>query len=336
MKKSLMATSVATLCLLPLSAMADTTLYGELRHSLNSVDEDRTGGMDGLSGQDNISLFGLKGSYGENIKAFYHLQTQALTDDPNRDTRAFQQRFFMGGLEGDFGKVTYGRMTNAFKFPGFAMDPFYNLSHVSASGTYAIGGATYGLSGATNGFTDNAFQYVTPSLNDVKLTGGFYVDDSNEDDHGYLAGISYNGVKGLDVGGTFASNGTTAATLPGIAAGSDAYRLYGTYKMDPFKVYVSYENVGVNRTADVNYLYIGGTMTLDSTDISLSIGSVGEGAAEGVGVTAGAFYHIAENTQLFGLVSWASLDDTAIVGGQNTDPRVLSLGAMHKFSLRAQ
>ena len=333
MKKFLLATSVATLCLLPLSAMADTTLYGELRNSLNSVNEDRTGGMDGLSGQDNISLFGLKGSYGENIKAFYHLQTQALTDDPNRDTRAFQQRFFMGGLEGDFGKVTYGRMTNAFKFPGFAMDPFYNLSHVSASGTYAIGGATYGLSGATNGFTDNAFQYVTPSLNGVKLTGGFYVDDSNEDDHGYLADVSYNGVKGLDVGGTFATNGDSVATIPGIAAGGDAYRFYATYKMDQFKLFVSYENVGVSSTADVNYLYIGGTMSMDSTDISLSVGSVGEGGAEGIGLTAGAFYNIAANTKIFGLVSWASLDDTAIVGNQDTDPRVISLGVMHKFSL---
>ena len=336
MKKPLLAIFIIGLYLLPISAMADTSLYGELRYSLNSVDEDRTNGIDGLSGQDNVSLFGLKGSYGEHIKTFFHLQTQAFADDPNKDTRGFQQRFFMGGIEGNFGKVTYGRMTNAYKFSGFAMDPFYNLSHVNAAGAYAVGGATYGLSGATNGFTDNAFQYVTPNLNGVKLTGGFYVDDGNENDHGYLTGVSYSGVKGLDMGGTFATNGNTTSTIPNIAAGGDAYRLYGTYKMDQFKVGVSYENVAISSTRDANFLYIVGTMTMDSTDISLSVGSVGEGAAEGIGVNAGAFYTIAENTKIFGLVSWASLDDSPIAGGQDSAPRVISLGTMHKFGLSAK
>ena len=77
MKKVIYAVSVIAMCVNPLSGMADsTTLYGQLRYSLNSVDEDFVGGQDGLSGEDNVSLFGLQGSYGKEVKAFFHLQTR--------------------------------------------------------------------------------------------------------------------------------------------------------------------------------------------------------------------------------------------------------------------
>lgn len=169
--------STATL-LVSTTTFADTTLYGNLRFSLNSIDEDTTGGIDGIQGKDNVSLFGLKGSIGESTKAFFHLQTGAPADG-TENGNAFQQRFFFGGLSGGFGKVAYGRMTNAYKYPGFKLDPFYNLSHIGAGGTYGAGGATYGLSPATNGFTDNAVQYFTPSFGGLKINIGSYIDDTN-------------------------------------------------------------------------------------------------------------------------------------------------------------
>lgn len=108
MKKVIYAAAVLAMCVTPLSAMAEsTTLYGQLRYSLNSVDEDLVGGQDGLIGEDNVSLFGLKGSYGEEVKDFFHLQTGASVAD-GAGNAAFDQRFFFGGLEGDFGKVAYG------------------------------------------------------------------------------------------------------------------------------------------------------------------------------------------------------------------------------------
>lgn len=322
MKKLVIGASLLAMCTVPLTAAAGTTLYGQMRYSFNLIDEDGAGaGIDGLRGQDNVSLLGVKGSYGDSLKAFYHLQTGAPSD-ANGGT-ALNQRFYFAGLKGGFGKVAYGRMTNAYKMPGFKLDPFYNLSHINAGGAYAGGGATYGLSGATNGFTDNALQYETPSMGGVKVTAGVFVDDSNEDDHGFLAGASW-GMKGINVGGVFATNSDTA-TIPNIDADGDAYRIYGSYKMDAFKVGASFENVETGGT-DINYLYLTGTVTAGKVDISASLGMVDDGAAEGEGLHLGAFYNITKNTKVFALLGYTTLES-------DNDPMVVSLGAIHKFSL---
>jgi len=78
MKKIILTTAIAAICAAPAAAMADTNLYGQMRYSFNSVDDVTGSGQDGFSGNDNVSLFGLKGSAGDNdLKAFYHLQTGA-------------------------------------------------------------------------------------------------------------------------------------------------------------------------------------------------------------------------------------------------------------------
>ena len=159
MKKIAICTAVAAICAAPMTAMAGADFYGQLRASLNSVDSDQPApqAQDGLTMTDNTSLFGYKASSeGNGIKAFIHMQTGVSSTDTTGP--AFGQRFFFGGLSGGFGKVAYGRMTNAYKFAGFAMDPFYNHMSVNATSDLSGGGATYGLSGATNGFTNNALQ----------------------------------------------------------------------------------------------------------------------------------------------------------------------------------
>ncbi|MDA3785668.1 MAG: porin [Deltaproteobacteria bacterium] len=341
MKKVLCAAAVLAICATPLAAMAEgTTVYGQLRYSVNSVDEDTVSGQDGLSGEDNVSLFGLNGSFGEDVKAFFHIQTGANADAAGD---AFSQRFFFGGLEGAFGKVAYGRMTNAYKYPGFALDPFYNYSGVNAAGAFSAGGATYGLSGATNGFTENAVQYVTPSMAGVKVTGGVFIDDSNEDDHGYLIGASY-AYKALNVGAVFATNDDTA-TIAGLVADGDAIRGYANYKFnDTWKAALSVEQVDIDDptavdptdTMSAEYVYLTGTMMVPSIkmDFSAAVGVVTDGPAEGTGITLGAWYDVAKNTKLFALASYADIDpDETDYPGADHKPLVISLGAQHKFSL---
>lgn len=334
MKKIIYAAAVLSMWTTPFNAMADsTTLYGQLRYSLNSVDEDFVGGKDGLSGEDNVSLLGVQGSYGEEVKAFFHLQTGANADS-DAEGDAFEQRFFFGGLEGVFGKVAYGRMSNAYKFPGFKMDPFYNYSHINAGGVFAAGGATYGLSGATNGFTDNALEYVSPGLAGVKITGGLFIDDSNQDDHGYLAGAAYD-YKDLNVGFVFAVN-DDLVTIPGIASDGEAIRGYANYKFnDTWKAALSLEIVDLTPTTDAEYIFLTGNMRVPSIkmDFSASLGVVTDGPAEGAGITGGAWYNITENTKLFALTSYADIDPDAAVYGEGYRPLVISIGAQHKFSL---
>lgn len=333
MKFKLLLVTVAAAILAPYGPAAgagnpNATLYGNFRYSLNYINEDGIGSdIDGLQGRDNISLFGVKGEYGnDRVKAFFHLQTQTFADG-NTTTRAFKQRFFFGGLKGQFGKVSFGRMTNAYKLPGFAMDPFYNLSHIGAGGAYGAGGATYGLSGATNGFTNNALQYETPRLDGFGLVGGFYVDDSNENDHSYVAGGSYSSGK-LLLGSVLARNGETAATVPGVDLDGFAIRSYATYNLETFRIGVSYEKVDTGG-GDVNFLYATSTVSMREidTDLSLSVGIVDGGATEGFGVTAGAFHTVVDNAQLFSIVSYTRLEN-----GDNK-PFVLSVGANFNFSL---
>lgn len=334
MKKLALAMGIAAACSLPMTAMAGTSLYGNLKYSLNSIDEDRPEGIDGISGQDNVSLLGLKGSYGDDLKAFFHLQTGAPSD--GNEGQAFNQRFYFGGLEGGWGKLAYGRMTNAYKFPGFKLDPFYNLSGINAAGRYSRGGATYGLSPATNGFTDNSLQYVTPSLGGFKLTGGWYVDDSNEDEHGYSVGGEWNG-SGFKAGLVYGSSGD-GGTMPGIVAGGTATRLYGSWTGDAFNVAASYEEVEAiasaidNSLEKIGYLYLTGTWKAKSinTDFKASWGSVDKGLTEGNSFVIGAFNHVTDKTQVYLTYSKADIETI------DSKPSVFSVGAIHNFGLSSK
>lgn len=334
MKKILSTVALCAICVSPLTVMAEgTTLYGQLRYSFNSVDADTDTGIDAFRGDDNVSLLGVKGSYGEDVKAFFHLQTGAKADR-DMEGDAFNQRFFFGGLKGSFGKVAYGRMTNAYKFEGFKIDPFYNYSGVNAGGSYAAGGATYGLSGATNGFTDNALQYVTPSLGGVKVSAGAYVDDSNGDDHGYSAGVSYTW-NDLNVGVVYATNEGTV-TVPGISANGEGVRGYASYKLNDFKAALSVENVDYTDADDALYSYLTASMAVPSANMefSASVGIVDDGPNEGLGGNIGGWYNIAKNTKLFALASYADIDpDNALFPDSDRQPMVFSIGAQHKFSI---
>ncbi len=340
MKKKILS----LLCLVMVWALPSTlkaemkpsvTVYGNLRYSVNYVDEDGVGGdLDRWKGTDNVSRFGIKGSYGnEDIKAFVHLQVRAFAD-ADADKDAFEQRFFFGGFETEYGKLTYGRMTNAYKFPGFALDPFYDLSRINAAGVFGGGAATYGLSPATNGFTDNSFQYFTPNLNGFKLVGGIAFEDATDDNKlAWLAGGSYN-TNGFTVGAVYADNpdyeSGGSSIYPGIAKDGDAIRAYATYKGDGWKAGASYENIDISGYNDVNYFYLTGTAMLKKakTDLSLSVGLVDDGAAEGLGITGGAFYNVLDNAQVYAMASYADLDS-------DHTPYVLSVGAIYNFKFTA-
>ena len=165
------------------------------------------------------------------------------------------------------------------------------------------------------------------------ITGGMFIDDSIGDDHGYLAGVSYD-YQDLNVGVVFAIN-DDAVTIPGIVADGEATRAYVNYKInDTIKVALSVENVDLTATTDADYAYLTGTMMVPSInmDFSASLGVITDGPKEGTGITVGAWYDIAKNTKLFTLVSYADIDPDAAVGPAYK-PQVISIGAQHKFSL---
>jgi hypothetical protein len=343
-KKIIASMLSAPVCALGMAMVApavsadSTTVYGNMRFSVNSVD-DPDNNVDGLTGADNVSLFGVKGTYGDDIKAFFHLQTGASAD-AGQSANAFNQRFYYAGLKGNFGSVKYGRVTNLYKMPGFKLDPFYNTAHIGATGAFSTGGATYGLSGATNGFTDDAIEYTSPKLGDmVTLSLGVYIDDStnaanNDGEHSTVFGADYNN-GAINAGVRLASEAENNAgsNLPGLMHDGDATRIYGGYKGDGWSAGASYEIVEMTTTNDTNYLYVTGRYSLtDKTDLVGSIGMVDQDATvktdEGTGVTLAVQNAITTNTKVFALFSSASLDATGA-----EDPSTLSVGVFHNFSL---
>ena len=324
------------------SSSAGTDVYGQLRYAFDTNGLDEVGGLDSLSGTDSVSLLGVKGSYGEDVNAFFHLQTGAPSDA--NSGVAFKQRFFFGGFKGKFGKVVYGRMTNLYKLPGFKSDPFYNYSNVNVSGAYKAGGASFGLSGATNGFTDNSLQYTTPSIAGANVTFGYYVDENEVADGeskspGIAVALNYGNKEiGINGGVAFARNGGSPV-IAGLGDNGQALRVYADYKLsDTAKFGLSVEQLNSDTTADEAdndlYAYLTSTVNVPSLnlDIAASMGKVANTDADGkpvdnngIGGILGLFYNVTDKTKLY-LVS-----STATKVGKN--PVVLSLGAQHKFSL---
>ena len=336
MGRALFATIVLSIMLSPLAALAgDTTLYGKLRYSFGSVTDST--GYDNLVGSDNTSLLGVKGKYGDDIQAFFHLQTGAFSD-ADADGRALKQRFFFGGLKTAMGTVKYGRMTNAYKMPGFKLDRFYNTAGINAKGVYAAGGATYGLSGATNGFTNNALEYSSPKIAEaITVHGGLYIDDSKDegdgvsDEHGYTYGAKYS-KGGITAGVVGAANEKSTVTVPGVGADQTALRGYGKFKGEGWSVGASYEMLTNADADDTNYIYAVGSYNInDAMEAVVSFGMVDSGPAEGSGYTGALFYSVAKNTKVFGLYSGAALEDGD--AHSETDPSVIAVGAFHNFSL---
>ena len=353
-KKILLAAAVAVACGAPVAAMADANIYGQFRYSINSADADDGAGSS-LSGEDNVSLFGLKASVVDDIKAFVHLQTGANADGDSSTTtndvvdgtgtatgdtvdttvsgRAFAQRFYFGGLKGSFGTVAYGRMSTAYKMAGFKMDPFYNLSHIGANGKVSKSLATYGLSAATNGFTDNAIQYTSPVMSGLKVNVGMYIDDGANDDHGTGVGVAYS-ADNFNVGMQFVSNDATG-TVAKLGANNDAMRIHGGYKADSWSADISYETVdNTAGTADKTYTFLVGKYNMSKElQLVMTYGMVdddNDGTDEGAGYTLGAFNTIAPKTQVYASYSAASLDNIT-TADSGADPTVFALGVIHKF-----
>jgi len=352
MRRLVSAVVVAALLVAPVAVMAGTTLYGNARISLSHWDND-TGADANTALKDNVSRLGVKGEYGDAIKGFFHLQVAArvepdtsgdgtfingLNVDPMgvltastgsaNDSDAFGQRFYFAGLKGSFGALKYGRVTNAYKMPGFKQaGKLYDTTTLSVNGPIGMGGAIYGQSPMNNGF-HSALEYTTPSMSGAKLSGTLAVDPSNANEHGYIVVASY-GAGGISVGAAYADNGD-GSQIPGLMAEGNAFRVYGNYKTDTMKFGLSWEGVDIagDLTDDkVNYVMGIASMTVAAkTDLIGAIGFVDGGPAEGVGGTVGVNYGITEKTEVMLSGSYGDLE----VGSK---PMAVSLLFVHNFSI---
>lgn len=324
--------AAAVLLLAPVSLAAqdlDAELYGNLRYSYNRAD---AGGDARWASANNASRLGVRGEVaGEAVSAFFHLET-GVSVDSDPEGRGLTQRFFYGGLRGDFGTVTVGRHTTAYKAAGLGADPFYDTSTISAAGgvpaTGVFAGATFGLSNLTNGFADRAVTYTSPELAGLTGNAAMYLDpDSN---HDYGLGLRYQR-HGIDAGLQFHTSRSDENWAQAVPA-DDAVRLHGTYRgADRWTASVSYEHVTSAEGRGQDYLYAAGTVDLTpALTVAASVGDVSSGDVSpvaGTGVNAGLWYAVFSSTRVYGLYSRLERE-------QGERRQLLSVGLTQEFSLK--
>ena len=308
--------------LLPVSVFAGSnTLYGDFRYSLNNID---TGDDSTLSGENNASRVGIKGDIGEagGLTAFYHLQAGASVDT-SASKDAINQRFFLAGIKGDFGKLVYGKTSTAYKMAGLKIDPFYDTS-----AGISLGGATFGLSRLTNGWSDNSLAY-SRKIQEFSIDVGAYLDDSEEDEHDINLGFSYED-DSLSAGVQYLSIGDTGV-VANSSADSSAIRVHGKYAVDSWSVAGSVESVDPSEGDKQRFIYLATTYQIsDKMKLAGAYGLMEDVSAtvDGSSISFGGFYQLLKKTTVYAVVSAMSADES---DGEDRD--TLAVGVSHKFSL---
>ncbi|MCP4282591.1 MAG: porin [Alteromonas sp.] len=274
--KKLTTLAVAAALVAPMSAMADTTIYGLIDNAVTNGDNSSSSNdssMDVRQGN-GTSRFGVKGSedLGNGLKAIFQYEWATVTAEGGLGSTAtgFANRLGYVGLAGSFGKITVGRQWNPYYF--------------AVGKTDIMNGPTAGYRQNLNHYrTGNGLGYATPNFNgfsaaitlamDADTTGyGGDIEDGVDQvslnvryDNGPLAiGLGYRQTEGTGAVTTSTTLTTTgAATFPFSATAaavddSDTWGLGAKYNFGNFAVMAHYEDQDNGMAADVDSWGLGG------------------------------------------------------------------------------
>lgn len=178
MKKSLLSLVIASA--LPLSALADVTVYGKANVSLQNADEAEESALELVS---NASRIGLKGgeSINDDWKVIYQFEYQTEVDDGAASNgQTFAQRNIYVGLQGTGGTIIGGHFDTPVKAAQEKVDLFNDLE----------GDIAYLVFGETR--SKNIVQYTTPTFGEAFAANFAYVTiEDPELDDGVSASLTY-------------------------------------------------------------------------------------------------------------------------------------------------
>lgn len=221
MQKKIIALAVAA-ALAPAAAMADTTVYGRIHVSVDSISGFNTSKTNS-SVNSNSSRFGVKGSedLGSGLKAVYQLESgiNAINNnngvgganDGNPGGGAPGNSLFTGmrtsylGLAGDFGTFLVGRLPAGEQYvydSNLFADQVGDAANILASGNSGIAGVSNYIGGRAN----SALHYITPNFSgfDAALT--------------YLPAASVDATTGLSVATTSSASWGVKANYAAMGA----------------------------------------------------------------------------------------------------------------------
>lgn len=304
-----------------------TELYGDFRYSYNRAD---AGDSTHWAGANNASRLGVRAEVaGRSLTVFADLQT-GVNVEGEAEGGAFTQRYYLAGVRGAGGTLTFGRHSTPYKMAGLRLDPFYDTSTLSAGGAVPsaglFAGASFGLSNLTNGWADRTLAYTSPAFRGFTVNAALYLDTAS--DHDYGLGLRYQGY-GLDGGLQYHDVGGGRTWVPTDGIG-DALRGHASYEREGWSVGASYERIDSDGGGPQSFLFA--AATLDATrelTLAAAVGHVEDGAVQpvtGTGFHAGVFYAVHPQARLHALYSRLDPD-------LGPDRGNLALGLTYHFAL---
>lgn len=338
MKKTLIALALTTL---PVAAMAEVILYGQMKagyetSSTKTSGESRGPYQNGIA--DYGSRIGFKGSddLGNGLKAIWQVESAIHLGNNDGKADGWANRDSFIGLQGDFGTVRAGRISNAMKANMDAVDPWEYNNQVLGLGKFTRTGARY------VGIAYNSPEFAGFKLSALysprdNVNGG---DRNAEYDHGIGSGDKYSVGVNYQNAGYFAKYGfdylkNSAVKVDGLKKDmkdGQVHRIEGGYDANNLFVGVGYQYTkntssyfrGLNDLSIVNPTT---KEKLDVGDHKLTEDNQGQEAALTVG------YHFGN---IFPKISYAHGWDVKVNGTKekNTKYDQVVLGADYDFSKR--
>jgi predicted porin len=321
MKKALLPLVIAAAAL-PLSALAEVTVYGKANVSLQNADENEESAIELVS---NASRIGLKGSeeINSSLKAIYQFEYQTEVDDGSGGTsnQTFTQRNIYVGLQGTGGTIMGGHFDTPVKVLQEKIDLFNDLE----------GDINFIVDGETR--SKNIVQYSTPVFAEAFALNVAYVTVENHDplvevDDGtsvsftYTTPMFYLGlateqdvtVQGLDI-----TRVATRLTLGAVQLGA----LYEQTESDVIDSDDGWIVSGkINATDNLSFKAQYGTAAEEYIDKAPIVD--GEATQASLGVD----YLLSKNTTLFGYYTQETLETGSV---ETYDNSWLGVGLELKF-----
>ncbi|OGU19502.1 MAG: hypothetical protein A2580_11425 [Hydrogenophilales bacterium RIFOXYD1_FULL_62_11] len=358
MKKSLIALAIASAVSAPaFAATANVDVYGRMAFSVDYADTNNLigDGADVVTGRDNVSRFGIKGTedLGNGLAAIWQVETQLNTATSSTALR----NTFIGLSSKSLGTVILGRHDTPYKMATGNLDIFsdtagdYNtIIGTTADGTIYDSRAPQTIAYLSPTWTGFSFAAAYAETKTVEVGTG-------DNQQGYsvmgkyvngpiFASLAYETMEG----GIFGL-ATSTATIS-----TEAFKAGLGVKLGAFQLGAVYEMIDSDEAHSVNErdaYYVNGMYSIGAFDLKAAYGMAKDGEGNVVGAGAlgdastefdyyavGADYNLSKRTKLFGL--YTSLSNGAntnlsqstsgVTGAQyGQDVDIISMGVVHTF-----
>jgi predicted porin len=354
--KKLIALAVAAL---PMAAMADVTLYGNIEASIeNGKSLAYSGGAKKSTTRidDTGSLIGFKGSenLGNGLKAIWQVE-QGLNIDGTtgadsgngygntwatrkgyNNTWATRDSFV--GLTGNFGTVRLGKLSTYLNSDMEKFDAW-----IYGAG---VNGATWTTANTLDGRLNNAIRYDSPNLNGFKFTAAYGFDEARTTiNNGNRSNKAvWNLGAGYENAGYFVDAGYVAYQDTDATGSKDSnyWRLEGGYNANNLLVALAYGQ---------SKLYAGAADATKAKEAALTVGYTmgaltpkftyahvwdtktnGVKADDGINqYVIGVDYALSKRTTAYTSFGYVKHDNIIVPGTDERKERTLAVGVQHKF-----